>query len=473
MAAAMQIRAQAGPQETFLASAADLVIYGGAAGGGKSFALLLEPLRHVRNGQFNAVIFRRTSVQVRNPGGLWDESMKVYPLLQATPREYLLEWQFPSGATVKFAHMEHEKNRLDYQGSQIPLIAFDELTHFTRDQFFYMLSRNRSLSGVRPYIRATCNPTPDDDPVGGWVHEFVGWYIGEDGYALLERSGVVRWFVVVNDELRWADDSAALRAQYPGSEPKSFTFILSNVFDNKILLDADPGYLANLMALPLVDRERLLGDGQRGGNWKIKPSAGKVFNRGWFEIVEAAPAASTASTASTSSATGGGRTVRFWDLAATEKSVAKADPDYTAGVLMRRVGDVYYILDAIAVQEAPGRVDALLRNTASQDGSQVAIRFEREGGASGVRDARNTAALLAGYDVRAVQPQGDKVMRAKGLAAQAEAGNVKLVRGAWNDRFLRTLHAFPEGAHDDEVDAASGAFNDLVKVVREQGTVRG
>ena len=70
MAAAMQIRAQAGPQEVFLASPADLVIYGGAAGGGKSFALLLEPLRHVRNGQFNAVIFRRTSVQMRNPGGL-------------------------------------------------------------------------------------------------------------------------------------------------------------------------------------------------------------------------------------------------------------------------------------------------------------------------------------------------------------------------------------------------------------------
>lgn len=457
--AQIQIRAQAGPQETFLSSAADLVIYGGAAGGGKSFALLLEPLRHVRNAQFNAVVFRRTSVQVRNPGGLWDESMKVYPLLQATPREYLLEWEFPSGATVKFAHMEHEKNRLDWQGAQIPLIAFDELTHFTRDQFFYMLSRNRSLCGVRPYMRATCNPTPDDDPVGGWVHEFVSWYIGDDGYALTERSGVVRWFVVFNDELRWSDDPAALRAQYPGSEPKSFAFILSSVFDNPILLEADPGYLANLMALPLVDRERLLGDGKRGGNWKIKPSAGKVFNRGWFEIVDAAPA--------------GGRTVRFWDLAATERAVAKADPDFTAGVKMRRVGDVYYILDAIAEQASPGRTDALVRNTASQDGLQVAIRFEREGGASGVRDARNTVAMLAGYDVRAVAPQGDKVMRAKGLAAQAEAGNVKLVRGAWNDRFLRTLHAFPDGAHDDEVDGASGAFNDLVKVVREQGTQQG
>ena len=103
-----------------MTSPADLVIYGGAAGGGKTYALLLEPLRHVSNGQFNAVIFRRTSVQVRNPGGLWDESMKIYPLVNAVPREYVLEWAFPSGATVKFAHMEHDKNRLDWQGSQVP-----------------------------------------------------------------------------------------------------------------------------------------------------------------------------------------------------------------------------------------------------------------------------------------------------------------------------------------------------------------
>ena len=75
--------------------------------------------------------------------------------------------------------------------------------------------------------------------------------------------------------------------------------------------------------------------------------------------------------------------------------------------------------------------------------------------------------------MRAVSPQGDKVMRAKGLAAQAEAGNVKIVRGPWNDRFLRTLHAFPDGAHDDEVDGASGAFNELARPLRQPSTQRG
>ena len=450
----LTIKPQKGPQEQALASPADIVIFGGAAGGGKSWALLLEPLRHVENPQFSCVLFRRTYPQVTNPGGMWDESIKLYPLVGATPRQSDLAWRFPSGAVVRFAHLQHESSRLDWQGAQVTLLGFDELTHFTRDQFFYMMSRNRSMSGIRPYMRATCNPVPDDDPVGGWIHEFVGWYIGEDGYAISERSGVMRWFVNVNDQLHWADTREELAARFPETTPKSFTFIKSSLYDNQILMREDPGYLANLQALPLVDRERLLG-----GNWKIKPAAGKVFNRGWFEIVDAAPA--------------GGRTVRFWDLAATEKTVAKDDPDYTAGVKIRRVGDVYYILDAIAVQEAPGRVDTLIKNTASQDGIPVAVRFEREGGASGVRDARNTVSMMAGYDVRAVSPQGDKVTRAKGLAAQAEAGNVKIVRGPWNDRYLRTLHAFPDGAHDDEVDASSGAFNDLVREVRQPTTMRG
>jgi hypothetical protein len=309
----------------------------------------------------------------------------VYSPAGAVSRQTDLLWKFPSGAVVRFAHLQYETNRLDWQGAQIPLIGFDELTHFTRDQFFYMLSRNRSLSGVRPYVRATCNPVPSDDPTGGWIHDFISWYIDENGYAIPERSGVLRWFVNVNNVLHWADSPTELVSRFLNVTPKSFTFIRSSLFDNKILMQHDPGYLANLQALPLVDRERLLG-----GNWKIKPAAGKVFNRAWFEIVEAAPA--------------GGRTVRFWDLAATEKSVAKPDPDFTASNKMRRVGGIYYILDATADQGAPGRIDTIIKNTTIQDGRDVAVRFEREGGASGVRDARNTVAMLAGYDAHSLRP---------------------------------------------------------------------
>lgn len=444
-----EIKPQPGPQEQFLSSSADIVFYGGAAGGGKTWALLLEPLRHIGNKDFGAVIFRRESTQIVAEGGLWDESETIYPHLGAdsrlSPRH---QWRFPSDAVVTMTHMQHEKDRTAWQGAQIPLIEFDELTHFTRKQFFYMLSRNRSTCGVKPYIRATMNPVPDDDPVGGWVHEFVGWYIGDDGYAIEERSGVVRWFTVVNDELRWADTPGELIEAYPDSEPKSFTFIKSSVYDNKILLAADPGYIANLKALPKVEREQLLGDEKRGGNWKIKPTGGNLFNMAWFEIVSAAPA--------------GGETVRFWDLAASEKKTQGDDPDFTAGIKMRRVGDVFYILDAIEERLTPAKTDELIKNTATQDGKETLIRWEMEGGASGKRDSWNIATMLRGYDARGIRPQGDKVTRAKALSAQSEAGNVKLVEGAWNQRWLRHMHNQPGASHDDLMDASSGAFNELI-----------
>ena len=448
---------QPGPQEDFLASSADIVFFGGAAGGGKTHGLLLETLRHVSNKHFGAVIFRRTSPQIRNEGALWDESEKIYQGTGAEPKESSLEWAFPSGANVKFAHMEYEKNRLDWQGSQITLIGFDELTHFTRKQFFYMLSRNRSMSGIRPYIRATCNPVPDDDETGGWIHEFVDWYIGEDGYAIPERSGVIRWFVVANDTLRWADGPESLAREYPDSTPKSFTFIMSSVYDNPALLEVDPGYIANLQALPLVEREQLLGDKKRGGNWKVKPSAGKVFNREWFEIVDAAPR--------------GGMVVRNWDLAATEKKV-KGDPDFTAGVLMKKVRDVFFVLDCIEERMGPGSTDDAMRNTASQDGKETAIRWEEEGGASGKRDSRSIAINLLGYNAYGVRPQGDKLVRARAMAAQARAGNVKLVRGAWNQRWLAHMHGQPDLAHDDIMDGSTGAFNELAGTQPQRPRVR-
>ena len=372
---------------------------------------------------------------------MWDESAKVYPLLGATSNENDMEWRFPSGARVRFSHMQHEKNKLDWMGAQIPLICFDQLEGFTETQFVYMLSRNRSMCGIRPYVRATCNPDADT-----WLASFLAWWIADDGYARLDRAGVLRWFVRVNDRLIWADTAEELQRQFPEIPPKSVTFVPASVYDNKKLLAADPGYIANLMALHRIDRERLLGDRQRGGNWKIRAEAGKVFNRTWFKIVDAAPAQ--------------GVTVRAWDLAATEKGV-KGDPDYTVGLKMRCKDGAYYVTDVARERANPARTDKTIVNTAGQDSRACRVRWEREGGSAGKRDQVHLATLLVGYDARGVPPQGDKVLRAKAFAAQAEAGNVYLVRGTWNEDYLRELHEFPDGAHDDQVDASSIAFNDL------------
>lgn len=434
------VRPNSKAQERFLASPADIAIYGGAAGGGKSFGLLLECVRHSRNAKFGAVVFRRTFPQITREGGLWDNSMELYAPMGATPNQTELQWTFGSGARVKFAHLQHEKDKLDWQGAQVPLLCFDELPHFTESQFFYLLSRNRSLCGVKPYVRATCNPDADS-----WVAKLIEWWIDEEsGLPIPERAGVVRYFVRADEQIQWASTEKELIEQYgPEFRPKSLTFIPASIYDNKTLLQKNPEYLANLLALPLVERERLLK-----GNWKVRNEAGKVFNRDWFEVVDAAPA--------------GGKDVRFWDLAATEKKLASDDPDYTAGVKIRKLGDAYYILHAVQRQAAITEADRMMTNTASQDGKQCAVRWEIEGGASGKRESLRLTQLFAGYDCKGIRPEGDKITRAKGLAAQAEAGNVKVVRGDWNEELLNHLHNQPQINHDDLMDAASGAFNDLV-----------
>jgi hypothetical protein len=161
------------------------------------------------------------------------------------------------------------------------------LTHFSERQFWYLTSRSRSTCGVRPYVRATCNPDPDS-----FVRRLIDWWIGEDGLAIQERSGVLRWFVRDGDDLVWGDSSEELSARFPQVDadgnriylPKSLTFVPASHDDNTALLAADPGYRATLMALPLVDRSRLLG-----GNWNVRDAAGSYFRRQWFPILEQAP----------------------------------------------------------------------------------------------------------------------------------------------------------------------------------------
>ncbi len=446
----MTIRPQPGPQQTFLASPADIAIYGGGAGGGKTWALLLEPLRHIGNPEFSAVVLRRNLVQVTNPGGLWDEAAKLYGVIPgAKSISQPLQWSFQSGAKVRFGHLQDEKTVYDWQGSQVPLFLFDELTHFSKSQFFYMLSRNRSMCGVQPYIRATCNPDADS-----WVAEFIAWWIDQNtGLPITERAGVLRWFVRVGDVILWADSPEELPEQRtPDGQvipPKSVTFIPAKLTDNAALMAADPGYYGNLLAMPTVERERLLG-----GNWKIRPAAGLYFQRLWCEMVDAVPA--------------GLEIVRGWDLAATEKT-EQNDPDFTANVKLGRASDgTFYILHADQFQKSPQKVEEALKNTASQDGKGVKISAPQDPGQAGKAQALNIAKLLAGYDIRLSTEsrgkRGDpaKITRFSPFSAQAQAGNVKVLRGQWNEMWFDCLEGFPDAAHDDLVDATSRAFNELL-----------
>jgi predicted phage terminase large subunit-like protein len=440
----IEIRPQLGPQTDFASTAASIAIYGGSAGGGKSFALLLEPLYHFNNPKFGAVIFRRNMVQIRNEGGLWDEAESIYRQLGAHMNQGICLATFPSGARVKFSHLEHDHTVYTYQGSQIAMIGFDELTHFSENSFWYMLSRNRSVSGVPGYIRATCNPDVDS-----WVRKLIDWYIDEHGYPIKEHSGKIRWFIRQNDELIWANTCKELIDLYGSDQiPKSFTFIPSSVYDNKILMEKDPSYLSNLMALPRVERLRLLG-----GNWNVRYSGGDYFQREWFEIIDVTNTGSTGK-------------VRYWDRASTKPNESNPDPDWTRGLKLNRLSTGAFVVEDVrSLRDSPLAVERLIKNTATQDGCEITVCVEQDPGSSGVADAENYVRLLAGFYVQVRRPSNDKITRALPVSAQAQAGNVKLLRGSWNEAFLNELENFPLGGHDDQVDVLSGAFNEMCQGV--------
>jgi predicted phage terminase large subunit-like protein len=447
LVATLSVRPQVGPQELFLSSPADIAIVGGAAGGGKTWALLLEPVRHVDNSAFGAVIFRRTYPQIKNEGGLWDEAAELYPLnpLDGIPNENDLEYRFPGGMTVAFSHMQHAKDALKWTGAQVPLIGFDQLEEFEESQFWYLLTRNRSArAGIRPYVRATCNPVPADDLVGGWLHRLISWWLDEEtGYAIPERSGVLRWFVRIDEELHWADDCAELEARFPGTPPKSLTFIPAKLEDNPALMKADPGYRATLLAMPLVERERLLG-----GNWKIKATGGNVLNRAWFK------------TALSVMPTDVDSWVRYWDKAGTE-----GGGKWSAGVLMgRRAAGRFIVADVVRGQWSSLNRETVIRQTAEADKARgnVDIWVEQEPGSGGKESAETTIRNLAGFTIHAERVTGDKLTRSGPFTAQVEAGNVDLFVAHWNEKFLAEAQNF-NGLTGvmDQIDASSGALNKL------------
>ena len=392
--------------------------------------------------------------QVMEEGGLWDASMKLYNLVPGTrairsPKPY---WRFQGGAKVSFRQLTRDDDVYDWQGTEIPLIEFDELTHFSEFIFFYMLSRNRSTCGIKPYVRASTNPDADS-----WVAGFISWWIDQEtGYAIPERSGKIRYMARVNEEIVWGDtpeeviqiaNDADYDVEINRDDVKSVSFVSSSVYDNEILLKNNPGYLSNLKAQSIVERERLLF-----GNWKIKAAKGLFFPRSAIgELLKEVPKDVI-------------RWVRAWDLAATDTDEG-GDPAYTASVLLgKRRNGRYVIADATNHRLKAEKVRNMVKQCAQADKAKykrVKTRLSQDPGQAGKEQAESYIKMLAGFNVVTVKESGDKQSRAEPFAAQWQAGNVDVVEGPWNETLLGQYEAFPESKFKDLVDSGSNAFNEL------------
>jgi predicted phage terminase large subunit-like protein len=393
-------------QKVFLRTNAIEALFGGAAGGGKSSALLMSALQYVDIPNYSAILFRRTYADLALPGALMDRFkswMDEMDGIHWNANSYVAT--FPSGARISFGYLNNTNDYLRYKGSEFQFIGMDEVTEIRESDYRYMFSRLRRpasgpLSQVPLRMRSASNPAPN------WVRQRF----------IIEGLSTGRIFV-----------------------PSKLT-------DNPGI-DAD-SYRQALQALDPIERRRL----EEGDWWST--TLGTMFDRESVVIIdtEDVPVVSSAA-----------RAVRFWDLAATEPSQSNPNPDWTVGTLMLFDSGIAYILDVRRARVKNEKVEQFIAQTAYEDGHGVSIRMEQEPGSSGKALVDQYARyVVPGYDFQGIRSTGDKVTRARPFAAATANGNVRIVRGPWLTDWLDELSSFPEACdHDDQVDSAVGAFTYL------------
>jgi len=388
------------------------VLYGGAAGGGKSEALLQAASQYLDVPGYSALLLRRTFRDLNLPGALMSRAHQWWDGTEAHWDDGDHIWRFPEGSTVQFGYLARDEDFYNYQSAEFHFIGFDELTQFTERQYTYLFSRLRRLkrSTVPMRMRSATNP-------GGSGHEWV-----RDRFNL------------------------PLGPKHPRRG-----FVPATVEDNPYLDLAEYEH-----SFEQLGRDSMAFKQLREGDWSAM-YGGAIFDPSKVRIVEPEEVDPYALT----------RIVRYWDLAASAPSDLEPDPDYTVGVKLARTrfgrddyaDPDYWVLDVARQRADPRGVEGLVHHTARADGKAIPIWIEQERGGAGKLLVQQFAHnVVPDYPVRPLYVTGSKETRATPVAGVCNAGRLYLVRGDWNQGFLDELYAFPEGAHDDQVDALSGAF---------------
>jgi predicted phage terminase large subunit-like protein len=405
-------------QELFLSLAQLEAFFGGAAGPGKSTALLAGALQYADVPGYSALLLRRSYADLMLPGALMDMAQEWLGPTDAKWRSPTMSWKFPSGATLTFGYLEHEEQKRRYASARFHYIAFDELSQFTETQYEFLFSRLRRPA-ASPHGRA---------PDGMGAHQIPLRMRAASNPGGAGHNWVKRRLVDVKTRRSGA------------------AFIPSRLIENPHLDVAS--YEQSLSHVGPVERERLLR-----GDWDVTEE-GTLFRATLWcaeRYLDAAPSDLV-------------RCVRHWDLAASEPSPSYPDPDWTVGTLLglRESGRVA-VLDVKRFRSNPGDVEQMIRATAEADSRDVRIGIEQEPGSAGKGQADHyRLKVLRGFIVEADKVTGDKATRAVAVASAMSKGDVDVVRAAWVPEWLAELDGFPKG-HDDQVDSLSGAHTLLVK----------
>jgi predicted phage terminase large subunit-like protein len=431
-------------QEQFLTSEADVTFYGGAAGAGKSHCLLGSFLKYCHHPRTRGVIFRRTTKQITNPGGLFDAAINMYkkvdPKIKVRTRE--LEIVFSSGATLKFSYLDNPDDKYNFQGAELTFVGFDEIQQLTEDNVMYILSRMRSTS-VDYKIQCYATGNPDYD---SFLRKWVEFGLDERGIPIRKEKYPTRYFVRPGGgSIYWADNRQELESVYGSASDSgilSFKFIPGTIYDNPILIETNPGYLSFLKSLPRVEMERLLL-----GSWFARPENAGLFKREWCEVVKHPNGRAK-------------QRVRAWDLAFSKPSDVYPDPDWTRGVLISKDNSkVYTVEDMVSMRDRVHEVEKLIFETAMRDGTGVTISIPLDPAAAAGAYAKELQRRLAemGFYCKLSKPVKSKVTRFAPFSSLAQAGFVNVVEGDWNKDFYDELEVFDgdKKKKDDIADCCS------------------
>lgn len=446
-------------QRAFLELDAEEALYGGAAGGGKSDALILAALQYVDVPGYSAGLFRRTKEDLNKPGAILDRARTWFAGTAAAWDDKLHGFRFPSGATIHFGYAQNRQDVEDrYQGTEFQFIGVDEVGQWLEDVYRYLFSRLRRLEGfpVPVRMRAASNP-------GGRGAEWVRTRFATNARHVQTRR-LLKEYIEARRRTGEPIPEPAYFMSPPSSEaldvakklgrrPQGAYFIPAFYEDNPGL-DV-PEYMVQLSRLDPATRQQL----EHGDWWVVV--GGKFFKPEWFQYVTEIPK--------------GLRLIRYWDLAGTEeKKAAKTkgkDPDWTAsckgGVFRFKDGSRrMYIANVTRVREDPGGVEQHVQGVAKADGRKIKQYIEEEPGSAGKANTVNYARrVLFGHAIEGHRKTGPKVEYWRALSSIARAKELYLLEEDWNAPFVEELCALTDDdthAHDDQADSAAGVLDRLI-----------
>jgi len=484
-----ELEPQPGSQEIAMDVMVKLMIYGGAMGSGKSHLLPLKALISLYHPNSKVIFFRQTSGQIEQFFEKCRILMSPY-LIKNGHTTKPMRLRFPGNVVWYFQYVMHEKDVELYRGLEFDIIIFDEAVQFSKKQITFLMSRNRNPGSTCPkFMLLACNPDPDN-----WLAALVDPYLEESGRPDRSKSGKIRYYITKGPDIILSDSKEELMEKYPELcrvynsiedkwitvEPKSYTFVAGNIFDNQILINQEPEYLQDLLSLPPVEQERNLY-----GNWKVRPVGTQLCTRDDFIKLDRVPP---------------GVKARGWDKGYAAVTEVTTNPDFTTGVGMVKTNKGQFVVfgdhhsDNIDKKTQipgifrlnPGEREDVLLKQALHDGEAVTQVIPKDP-AGGSVDYLLTANLLRSHgllvqkDDAAARGKG-KLQRFTPFAHALKDGVIYIVESTFHPKalaeFYRQLERFDgvtkssdkdDLKKDDIADAIATVYNHLVQAKKSVG----